>query len=144
MFETTDPAAVREAFDGVAPVTELGEANDSNGLDITVNDETLAYDVADIATAAGIDDELKQQLADVYSAVYEDDSFVEFMENNNFIRDRTARRPCRSRDGDRPAVGLRQRPDDIEAEARPLGRGGEAAFEHPRDDGGSMPGRRPR
>ncbi len=33
VFETTDPAAVREAFDGVAPVTELGEATtrtDSN------------------------------------------------------------------------------------------------------------------
>jgi phosphoribosylformylglycinamidine synthase len=59
VFETTDPAAVREAFDGVAPVTELGEANDSNGLDITVNDETLAYNAADIADLRSvIDDEL--------------------------------------------------------------------------------------
>ncbi|EMA18638.1 phosphoribosylformylglycinamidine synthase subunit PurL [Haloarcula argentinensis] len=59
VFETTDPAAVREAFDGVAPVTELGEANSSNHLDITVNDETLAYDAADIADLRSvIEDEL--------------------------------------------------------------------------------------
>ncbi|EMA16046.1 phosphoribosylformylglycinamidine synthase subunit PurL [Haloarcula amylolytica] len=59
VFETTDPAAVREAFDGVAPVTELGEANGSNRLDITVNDETLAYDAADIADLRSvIEDEL--------------------------------------------------------------------------------------
>jgi len=59
VFETTDPAAVREAFDGVAPVTELGEANGSNHLDITVNDQTLQYDATDIADLRSvIDDEM--------------------------------------------------------------------------------------
>ena len=59
VFETTDPAAVREAFDGVAPVTELGEANGSNHLDITVNDERVQYHAADIADLRSvIDDEL--------------------------------------------------------------------------------------
>ena len=59
VFETTDPAAVREAFDGVAPVTELGEADRSNRLDITVNDETVQYDAAAIADLRSvIDDEL--------------------------------------------------------------------------------------
>jgi len=59
VFETTDPAAVREAFDGVAPVTELGEANGSDRLDITVNDETLQYDAAEIGDLRSvIEDEL--------------------------------------------------------------------------------------
>jgi phosphoribosylformylglycinamidine synthase len=49
VFETTDPAAVREAFDGVAPVTEIGAADGSTHLDITVNDETVQYDADDIA-----------------------------------------------------------------------------------------------
>jgi phosphoribosylformylglycinamidine synthase len=49
VFETTDPAAVREAFDGVAPVTELGQADGSNHLEITVNDDRLHYDAAEIA-----------------------------------------------------------------------------------------------
>jgi len=60
VFETTDPAAVREAFDGVAPVTEIGEANGSNHLDITVNDETLQYDAEAIADLRSvIDDEME-------------------------------------------------------------------------------------
>ena len=59
VFETTDPAAVREAFDGVAPVTELGEANGSNHLEITVNDDRLHYDAAEIAELRDtIEDEL--------------------------------------------------------------------------------------
>ncbi len=59
VFETTDPAAVREAFDGVAPVTEIGEANGSTHLDITVNGETLQYDADDIADLRDtIEDEL--------------------------------------------------------------------------------------
>jgi len=49
VVETTDPQAVRQAFDGVAPVYELGEADDSGTLDVTVNGESLAYDAAAIA-----------------------------------------------------------------------------------------------
>ena len=46
---TTDPAAVREAFDGVAPVAELGAADSSGELDLTVAGESLTYDAAEIA-----------------------------------------------------------------------------------------------
>ena len=49
VFETTDPAAVRAAFDGVAPVTEIGEADGPTRLDITVDGGRLQYDVAEIA-----------------------------------------------------------------------------------------------
>ncbi|WP_226010230.1 phosphoribosylformylglycinamidine synthase subunit PurL [Halomicrobium salinisoli] len=49
VVETTDPAAVRQAFDGVAPVYDLGSADDSGRLDLTVNGESLAYDAADVA-----------------------------------------------------------------------------------------------
>jgi len=59
VLETTDPAAVREAFDGVAPVTELGEANSSSHLEITVNEDRLHYDAAEIAELRDtIEDEL--------------------------------------------------------------------------------------
>ena len=59
VFETTDPAAVRQAFDGVAPVTELGEADGSNQLSITVDGERLHYDAAEIAALRStIEDEL--------------------------------------------------------------------------------------
>ncbi len=59
VFETTDPAAVREAFDGVAPVMELGEANGSNHLEITVDDDRLQYDAPEIADRRStISDEL--------------------------------------------------------------------------------------
>ncbi|MBX0284782.1 phosphoribosylformylglycinamidine synthase subunit PurL [Halomicroarcula sp. F28] len=59
VFETTDPAAVREAFDGVAPVTEIGAADGSNHLEITVNDDRLHYDAAEIAELRDtIEDEL--------------------------------------------------------------------------------------
>jgi len=59
VFETTDPAAVREAFDGVAPVTELGEANGSNHLSIEVNDDELLYHADEIAELRDtIEDEL--------------------------------------------------------------------------------------
>ncbi|WP_277553157.1 phosphoribosylformylglycinamidine synthase subunit PurL [Halobaculum limi] len=44
VVETTDPDAVRAAFDGVAPVEELGTATDDGTLSLTVGDETLAYD----------------------------------------------------------------------------------------------------
>ncbi|EMA01632.1 Bug family tripartite tricarboxylate transporter substrate binding protein [Haloferax denitrificans] len=74
-------------------LSALGVAFDQQ-VEALPNTPTLADQGLDISIGswlahfapAGIDDELKQQLADVYSAVYEDDSFVEFMENNNFIR----------------------------------------------------------
>ena len=50
VVETTDPGAVRAAFDGVGPVAELGRADDSGALDLTVGDESLRYDAAEIAT----------------------------------------------------------------------------------------------
>ena len=49
VVETTDPDAVRTAFEGVAPVTEIGEADDSGALDLTVGGETLRYDAREIA-----------------------------------------------------------------------------------------------
>jgi phosphoribosylformylglycinamidine synthase len=49
VVETTDPEAVREAFDGVAPVAEVGEADDSGALDLSVGGETLRYDEREIA-----------------------------------------------------------------------------------------------
>ncbi|MFC4450037.1 phosphoribosylformylglycinamidine synthase subunit PurL [Halorussus aquaticus] len=66
VVETTDPEAVREAFAGVAPVAELGTADDSGALDLTVGSaerssadsraasprddgEELTYDAAEIA-----------------------------------------------------------------------------------------------
>ncbi|MFC7068288.1 phosphoribosylformylglycinamidine synthase subunit PurL [Halobaculum lipolyticum] len=49
VVETTDPAAVRDAFDGVAPVTELGTATDDGTLSLTVGDERLAYGAGEIA-----------------------------------------------------------------------------------------------
>jgi len=49
IIETTEPRSVREAFDSVAPVYELGTADDSGTLDLSVGDESLTYDAADIA-----------------------------------------------------------------------------------------------
>ena len=49
LIETTDASAVREAFDGVAPVYDLGRADDSGTLDLTVDDESLNYDADTIA-----------------------------------------------------------------------------------------------
>ena len=49
VVETTDPDAVRAAFDGVAPVAELGETDDSGTLDVTVGEESLEYNVDEIA-----------------------------------------------------------------------------------------------
>jgi phosphoribosylformylglycinamidine synthase II len=48
VVETTDPDAVYAALEGVAPVVELGSADDSGSLDLTVNGEFLSYDAADI------------------------------------------------------------------------------------------------
>ena len=49
VVETTDADAVREAFDGVAPVTTLGAATDDGRLSLSVADETLDYGVNEIA-----------------------------------------------------------------------------------------------
>jgi len=43
VVETTDPAAVRERFDGVAPVERVGEATDDGRLDCTVGGTELTY-----------------------------------------------------------------------------------------------------
>ncbi|WP_115865270.1 phosphoribosylformylglycinamidine synthase subunit PurL [Halorussus litoreus] len=49
VVETTDPDSVRERFAGVAPVADIGRADDSGALDLTVGEETLTYDAAEIA-----------------------------------------------------------------------------------------------
>lgn len=49
IIETTDPDAVRAAFEGVAPVSELGEADESGALSLSVGDETLDYTAPEIA-----------------------------------------------------------------------------------------------
>jgi phosphoribosylformylglycinamidine synthase II len=48
IVETTDPDAVRAAFDGVAPVHEIGQADGSGTLTLHTNGETLRYDAATI------------------------------------------------------------------------------------------------
>ncbi|MFB6164536.1 MAG: phosphoribosylformylglycinamidine synthase subunit PurL [Haloarculaceae archaeon] len=49
VIETTDPAVVHTAFNGVAPVTAVGHADDSGTLDLTVGDDSLTYDAETIA-----------------------------------------------------------------------------------------------
>jgi len=49
VIETTDPRSVREAFDSVAPVSELGAADESGTLDLSVGGASLSYDAAEIA-----------------------------------------------------------------------------------------------
>ena len=49
VIETNDPDAVFDAFDGVAPVTELGRADDSGTLQIEVGDDGLRYSADEIA-----------------------------------------------------------------------------------------------
>jgi len=56
VIETTDPRTVREAFDGVAPVYDLGTADDAGTLDLTVEDTTLSYDASDIADLRNVID----------------------------------------------------------------------------------------
>jgi phosphoribosylformylglycinamidine synthase len=59
VVETTNPHDVRETFDGVAPVYELGSADDSGTLDLTVNGESLSYEAADVA---GLRDVIEREL----------------------------------------------------------------------------------
>ena len=49
IIETADPRSVREAFDGVAPVYDLGSTDDSGTLDVTLSDAALSYDAGDVA-----------------------------------------------------------------------------------------------
>jgi phosphoribosylformylglycinamidine synthase II len=48
LVETTDPEAVREAVDDVAPVERIGSANDSGTLSLTVDGSALHVDAASI------------------------------------------------------------------------------------------------
>ncbi|ELZ13320.1 phosphoribosylformylglycinamidine synthase II [Haloterrigena salina JCM 13891] len=48
LIQTDSPDAVREAFDGVAPVVELGSATDDGRLEVTVGNRTIATDAAAI------------------------------------------------------------------------------------------------
>ena len=50
IVETTDPDAVEEAFDGVAPVTTLGEATEDGTLSLSVDGTKLAVDAETIAS----------------------------------------------------------------------------------------------
>jgi phosphoribosylformylglycinamidine synthase len=48
VVETADPAAVREAFEGVAAVEEIGTATDDGALSLSVGDEELTCAAAEI------------------------------------------------------------------------------------------------
>ncbi|MFB6139087.1 MAG: phosphoribosylformylglycinamidine synthase subunit PurL [Halosimplex sp.] len=54
VVETTDPSDVREAFDGVAPVYDLGSADDSGTLDVALDGADLSYDASEIAALRGV------------------------------------------------------------------------------------------
>jgi phosphoribosylformylglycinamidine synthase len=49
VVETSDVLTVREAFDGVAPVHEVGHTTEPGQLDLSVGDETLSYGAGEIA-----------------------------------------------------------------------------------------------
>ena len=49
VIETTDPVGAREAFDGVAPVHELGTATGSGRLDLTIDGTELSLSAEKIA-----------------------------------------------------------------------------------------------
>jgi len=49
LVQTTDPAAVRDAFDGIVPVHEIGRGTADGRLSLTVDDESLEYDADGIA-----------------------------------------------------------------------------------------------
>ena len=49
VIETTDPEAVREAFDGVAPVDSLGSATTDGVLSLSVAGETVEYEAETVA-----------------------------------------------------------------------------------------------
>jgi len=57
VVETTDPAAVREAFEGIAPVIELGEATETGQLNLVAGEATLEADADTIVDLRGVIDE---------------------------------------------------------------------------------------
>jgi phosphoribosylformylglycinamidine synthase len=48
VIETTDPDAVRDAFDGIAPVTEIGSADDSGALTVDVDGSEVSLSAGEI------------------------------------------------------------------------------------------------
>jgi phosphoribosylformylglycinamidine synthase len=48
VIETTDPDAVRDAFDGIAPVGELGNADDSGSLSVDVGGTEVSLSAGEI------------------------------------------------------------------------------------------------
>jgi phosphoribosylformylglycinamidine synthase len=56
VLETTDVAAVRAAFDGVAPVEAVGTTAESGRLAVALGDEDLTVDAADIRTLRDVID----------------------------------------------------------------------------------------
>ena len=53
VVETTDPAGVREAFDGVAPVVDLGAADSSGTLSLSVGETELSADAPTVTAWRG-------------------------------------------------------------------------------------------
>ncbi|SDR44530.1 phosphoribosylformylglycinamidine synthase subunit PurL [Natronobacterium texcoconense] len=59
LIQTESPDAVEEAFDGVAPVVEVGSVTDDGRLEVTADERTVATDAATIRELrATIEDEL--------------------------------------------------------------------------------------
>jgi phosphoribosylformylglycinamidine synthase len=54
VVETTDPEGVREVFDGVAPVTMMGESVATPALSLVVNSSELSLDATEIAERRGV------------------------------------------------------------------------------------------
>jgi len=57
VVETTDPDAVRDAFEGVASVTRLGSADDSGTLSLSVGETTISATTEEIAAYRDVIDE---------------------------------------------------------------------------------------
>jgi phosphoribosylformylglycinamidine synthase len=49
VIESTAPDTIRDAFDGIAPVAEIGTATDDGSLSVTTDETTLAYTAETIA-----------------------------------------------------------------------------------------------
>jgi phosphoribosylformylglycinamidine synthase II len=60
VIETSDPEAVREAFEGVAPVAPLGTADDSGSLSLSAGEATLTADATRIDDLRAV---IEQELA---------------------------------------------------------------------------------
>jgi len=57
VIETTAPEAVREAFEGVAPVTRIGTADDSGTLSLTVGEELIETTPSEITDYRAVIDQ---------------------------------------------------------------------------------------